>query len=146
MNYSTTPINRDFRFAINGRIDKMAKSRLVWSSESGRICPECSKSVSSCACKKKKNNGTKKPARNYPDDGFIRIMRETKGHKGKTVTVIGNTPFKDSELKEFAKKIKARCGTGGSVKDGEIFIQGDHRQVILDELTRQGLKAKIAGG
>jgi translation initiation factor 1 len=73
-------------------------------------------------------------------------MRETKGHKGKTVTVIRNAPFKDSELKEFSKKIKACCGTGGSAKDGEIIIQGDYRQVILDELTRQGFKAKLAGG
>ena len=124
----------------------MTKSRLVYSSESGRICPECSKPVSSCACKKKKNNDTKKPARSYPADGFIRIMRETKGHKGKTVTVIGNTPFKDRELKEFAKRLKSRCGTGGSVKDNEILIQGDHRQVVLDEITRQGYKAKLAGG
>ena len=124
----------------------MTKSRLVWSSESGRICPECSKPVSSCSCKKKKNNTPQKTAGNYSDDGVIRIMRETKGHKGKTVTVIGNAPFNESELKEFAKKLKARCGTGGSVKDGDIIIQGDHRQVILDELIRRGFKAKLAGG
>ncbi len=124
----------------------MTKSRLVWSSESGRICPECSKPVSSCTCKKKKNNEVKKSVRKYPDDGVIRIMRETKGHKGKTVTVIGNISLKESELKEFAKKLKTRCGTGGSVKDGEIFIQGDHRQVILDEIIKQGYRAKLAGG
>ena len=124
----------------------MTKSKLVWSSESGRICPECSKPVSSCSCKKKKDNKIKKPARNYPDDGIIRIMRETKGHKGKTVTVIGNTPFKNRDLKEFAKKLKILCGTGGSIKNDEIFIQGDHRQVILSEIIKQGYKAKLAGG
>ena len=124
----------------------MTKSRLVWSSESGRICPECGKPVSSCACKKKKKSNADKPLRNYPADGIIRIMRETKGHKGKTVTVIGNIPIKDSELKEFAKKLKARCGTGGSIRDGEILIQGDHREAILDEITRQGYKVKLAGG
>ena len=123
----------------------MAKSRLVWSSESGRICPDCGKPVSSCMCRNKKN-GTQQPARKYPDDGIIRIMRETKGHNGKTVTIIGNTPFKETELKEFAKKLKARCGTGGTVKDNEIIIQGDHRQVILDEIIKQGYKAKPAGG
>ena len=123
----------------------MTKSRLVWSSESGRICPECSKPVSSCICKMKKNE-TNKPDRKYPADGIIRIMRETKGHNGKTVTVIVNTPFKENELKEFAKKLKARCGTGGSVKDSEILIQGDHRQTILDELVKQGYRAKLAGG
>ena len=124
----------------------MSKSVLVWSSESGKICPECGKPVSSCACRKKKNNKDKKSQNTYPDDGIIRIMRETKGHKGKTVTVVGNTPFKEKELKEFAKKLKSRCGTGGSIRDGEILIQGDHRQVILDELTKQGFKAKMAGG
>jgi translation initiation factor 1 len=124
----------------------MKKDRLVWSSESGRICPECSKPVSACICKKKKKSEEKKPARNYPADGVIRIMRETKGHKGKTVTVIGNIPLNDNELKEFAKKLKARCGTGGSIRGGEILIQGDHRQVILDEITRQGHRVKLAGG
>ena len=73
-------------------------------------------------------------------------MRETKGHKGKTVTVIGNIPLKESELKDFAKKLKTRCGTGGSVKGLEIVIQGDHRQTILDELIKQGYRAKLAGG
>lgn len=124
----------------------MNNSRLVYSTESGRICPQCNKPVSSCACKKKKNKTTNKPGRNYPDDGVIRIMRETKGHKGKTVTVIVNVPFENVELKEFAKKMKTRCGTGGSVKEGEIVIQGDHRQTVLDEIINQGYKAKLAGG
>ena len=73
-------------------------------------------------------------------------MRETKGHKGKAVTIIGNIPLKESELKEFAKKLKIRCGTGGTIKDSEIVIQGDHRQATLDEITKQGYKAKLAGG
>ena len=124
----------------------MTKSRLVWSSGSGRICPECGKPVFSCICKKKEKNEGNKPARKYPEDGIIRIMRETKGHKGKTVTVIGNTPFGENELNAFAKKLKTRCGTGGTIKDGEIIIQGDHRQVILDEITRQGYRAKLSGG
>ena len=124
----------------------MAKSRLVWSSESGRICPDCSKPVSSCTCKKKKKNEGSKATRSYPEDGVIRIMRETKGHKGKTVTIIGNIPLKNNDLKEFAKKLKTRCGTGGSIKDGEILIQGDHRQVILDDIIKQGYRAKLAGG
>lgn len=123
----------------------MTESRLVWSSDSGRICPECCKPVSSCICRKKKKE-SENPARKYPDDGIIRVMRETKGHKGKTVTIIGNTPFKENELKEFTKKLKARCGTGGSIKNNEILIQGDHRQVILDEIVKHGYKAKLAGG
>jgi translation initiation factor 1 len=84
--------------------------------------------------------------RKFPDDGIIRIMRETKGHGGKTVTIIGNISIGNSKLKELAKQIKNHCGTGGTIKDGVIIIQGDHRQAILDELARQGYRAKVSGG
>ncbi len=124
----------------------MTNSRPVWSSESGRICPECGNPVSSCTCKKKKDLKTEKNLRNFPDDGIIRIMRETKGHGGKTVTIIGNISIDNSKLKDMAKQLKNRCGTGGTIKDNEIIIQGDHREVILQELTKQGYRAKIAGG
>ena len=124
----------------------MTKSRLVYSSEKGRICPGCGKPVSSCVCKKKKTNNDSAAVRNYPDDGVIRITRETKGHKGKTVTRVGNIHLGESGLKDFARRLKTRCGTGGSIKDSEIIIQGDHRQVILDEIIKQGYRAKLAGG
>jgi translation initiation factor 1 len=124
----------------------MTNSKPVWSSESGRVCPECGSPVSSCTCKKKKDAKTVKNVRDFPDDGIIRIIRETKGHGGKTVTIIGNIPFDNSRLKELAKQLKNRCGTGGTIKDNEIIIQGDHRQVIHDELIRQGYRAKITGG
>ena len=124
----------------------MTNSRLVYSSASGRICPECGNPVSSCTCKKKKDVKTEKPARSYPADGIIRIMRDTKGHGGKTVTKLSNISIDNSRLKELAKQLKNRCGTGGTIKHGEINIQGDHRQAILEELTRQGYRAKIAGG
>ena len=124
----------------------MIKSRLVYSSETGRICPDCSKPVSSCVCIKKNNNKGDKGVRNYPDDGVIRVVRETKGHRGKTVTRVGNIPPGERELKDLARRLKTRCGTGGTIKDGEIIIQGDHRQVIIDEMIKQGYRAKLAGG
>jgi len=123
----------------------MSKSRLVYSTESGRICPQCGKSVSSCTCKKKKelrNN----PAGKFPDDGVVRISRQVKGRKGKTVTVISNIPLENPDLKILAKKLKTLCGSGGSLKEGVIVIQGDHRQVLLEEIKKQGYRAKLAGG
>jgi translation initiation factor 1 len=124
----------------------MRNSRPVWSSESGRICSECGNPVSSCTCKKKKDEKTEKNERLFPDDGIIRIMREIKGYGGKTVTIIGNITINTDKLKDLARQLKNRCGTGGTIKDGEIIIQGDHRQAILEELTRQGYRAKISGG
>jgi translation initiation factor 1 len=124
----------------------MTNSRLVYSSGSGRICPECGNPVLSCTCKKIKEGKPEKNTRRFPDDGIIRIMRETKGHGGKTVTIIGNISIDNNQLNDLAKQLKNRCGTGGTIKDKEIIIQGDHRQVILHELTKQGYIAKIAGG
>ncbi|MFC1495392.1 stress response translation initiation inhibitor YciH [Thermodesulfobacteriota bacterium] len=123
----------------------MSKNRLVYSTESGRICPQCSNPVFSCTCKKKKelkNNSSEK----FPDKGIVRISRQVKGRKGKTVTVISNTPLENSSLKILAKKLKTLCGSGGSVKEGIIVIQGDHRQVVLDEIKKLGYSAKLAGG
>jgi len=121
-------------------------SRLVYSTETGKICRKCGKAVASCACKKKKSATIKKNQSGYPDDGTVRIRREVKGRKGKTATVIIGLPLDGNDLKQFAKKLKQRCGTGGSVKEGAIIIQGDHRNTILDEIKKKGYSAKIAGG
>jgi translation initiation factor 1 len=121
----------------------MENSRLVYSTDSGRICAGCRKPATGCVCKKKKN--PKKPS-GYPDDGIVRIRREMKGHKGKTVTAIFGIPLEEKELQGFAKTLKRRCGTGGSVKEGVIFIQGDHREALLEEIGKQGYTVKLAGG
>ncbi|MFC1857915.1 translation initiation factor Sui1 [Thermodesulfobacteriota bacterium] len=121
----------------------MEDSRLVYSTESGRICPSCGKPASTCICKTKKVNKTQSA---YPNDGIVRIRREVKGRKGKTVTAIFGVPLDDKELQQLAKTLKRRCGTGGSVKDGIIIIQGDHRKTLLDEIKKQGYTAKLAGG
>ncbi len=120
----------------------MNNSRLVYSTESGKICPLCQKPVSTCTCKKKKPRSQT----NIKIDGIIRVQREAKGRKGKTVTTVSGFQINADELKNLATQLKRRCGTGGSVKDGVIIIQGDHRDALLSELKKQGFKAKIAGG
>jgi translation initiation factor 1 len=124
------------------RANQMKNSRLVYSTESGKICPTCQKPVSKCTCKKRKS----KSQPNIKIDGFIRVQRESKGRKGKTVTTISGFQLGDDELKDLARQFKSRCGTGGSVKDGVIIIQGDHRDTLIAELEKRGFAAKIAGG
>ena len=124
----------------------MENSRLVYSTEAGRICPKCGKPTDKCKCKQgKAAKNTHQPS-GYPDDGIVRIWREIKGRKGKTVTAIFGLPLDDNELKQFAQTLRRRCGTGGSVKDGIVVIQGDHRKTLFEEIKRKGYTVKIAGG
>lgn len=124
----------------------MGNSRLVFSTESGRICARCGKPSIKCGCRTGKPAKEMKPTSGYPDDGIVRIRREVKGRKGKTVTAVFGIPLDESGLKKFAKLLKQRCGAGGNVKDGVIVIQGDHRKTLMDEIKKQGYKTKIAGG
>ena len=121
----------------------MGNTRLVYSTESGRICSSCGHPTTKCTCKKKK---TAKKQSTYPNDGIVRIRREVKGRKGKTVTAIFDVPLDDKKLKQFAKTLKRLCGTGGTVKNGVIIIQGDHREILLDQIEKQGYTVKLAGG
>ncbi len=115
-------------------------TRLVYSDQAGRMCPKCQQPVKQCRCKA--NAAATKPK----SDGIVRIQRETKGRKGKGVTLITGVPLAEKELKELAKKLKQRCGTGGTVKDGIIEIQGDHRELLLSLLSEKGWQVKKAGG
>ena len=121
----------------------MGNNQLVYSTQSGRICASCRNPAAKCTCKKKKT--TKKQSA-YPNDGVVRIRREVKGRKGKTVTSILGVPLDDEKLKQFAKRLKQLCGTGGTVKGGIIVIQGDHRETILKEIKKEGYTVKLAGG
>ena len=80
------------------------------------------------------------------ETGIFRIRRETKGRKGKGVTTLSGFSMSESELKVLAKQLKQKCSTGGTVKDGMIEIQGDHREILKVELEKRGLIAKLAGG
>lgn len=118
----------------------MSESRLVYSTASNSTCPRCHKPLKNCRCQ---------PAskQSVPTDGIIRISRETKGRKGKGVTLISGVQLKEAELKQLAKQLKTVCGSGGSIKQGVIEIQGDHRQQVKALLENQ-LKqtVKLAGG
>jgi len=120
----------------------MKNSKWVYSTETGQICPGCQKPVSDCTCKKKQP----KTGPRFTLDGIIRIRREVKGRKGKTVTTVSGFDADDVELKRLGKQLKQHCGSGGSVKDGMIFIQGDHRNRIETFLSQAGHTVKIAGG
>ncbi|AVK24363.1 translation initiation factor SUI1 family protein [Pseudomonas aeruginosa] len=74
------------------------------------------------------------------------MRRETKGRGGKTVTTISGLPLAGDALKELASALKRRCGTGGSLKDGVVEIQGEHVELLIDELLKRGFKAKKSGG
>ena len=79
-------------------------------------------------------------------DGTVRVSRETKGRKGKGVTLISGIPLGAEALAALAKDLKQRCGTGGTVKDGVIEIQGDHRDRLVEELQSRGYRMRRAGG
>jgi translation initiation factor 1 len=79
-------------------------------------------------------------------DGVVRIRREIKGRRGKTVTILSGVPLDALEIRLLTSELKRRLGTGGSVKDGIIVIQGDHRNTLADELQKRGFSVKFAGG
>jgi predicted translation initiation factor SUI1 len=77
---------------------------------------------------------------------LVRVGRETKGRRGKGVTIVSDVPLNDAGLHELAAKLKQRCGTGGTVKDGRIEIQGDQRERLTAELEKMGYQVKRVGG
>jgi len=80
------------------------------------------------------------------DGDRVKVRREVAGRRGKAVTTVSGVPVDDAELKELAGKLKKRCGVGGSVKDGVIEIQGDHRDVVVAILKAEGYTPVLAGG
>ncbi|MEN8007865.1 MAG: translation initiation factor Sui1 [Candidatus Krumholzibacteriota bacterium] len=102
------------------------------------MCPECGRPAADCVCRKKSAGA--------PADGVVRVSRETKGRKGKGVTVVTGVPLAGLELADLAKQLKSRCGAGGTVKNGVIEIQGDHRDKVVAELQQRGWNVKRSGG
>lgn len=86
------------------------------------------------------------PARNLPNDGVVRVGRETQGRKGGGVTVVTGVPLEGDALIAYAKELKQRLGCGGTCKDGIIEIQGDKRDQLMTELAKKGWKVKRVGG
>ena len=81
-----------------------------------------------------------------PGDGFIRIRRETAGRSGKGVTTLSGFALPEAELQALAKQLKQLCGTGGTVKNWVLEIQGDQREKLKAELEQRGFRVKLAGG
>ena len=112
--------------------------RLVYSSAHGATCPECGKPLKKCRCEKQGAASV--------GDGVVRVCRETKGRKGKGVTRITGLALDENALKQLSKRLKAKCGSGGTVKNGVVEIQGDHRDFLVEELKQSGFTVKRAGG
>lgn len=104
------------------------------------MCPGCRRPQAQCVCK------TRSGAPRAPGPGGVRVGRQTQGRSGKGVTVITGLALNDAELEALAKELKQRCGSGGTVKDGVIEIQGDHRDTLVAELVKRGHQAKRSGG
>ena len=111
---------------------------LVYSTETGRICSTCSKPISSCICKS--------APKVHSGDGIAKLGYSVKGRNGKPVTTITGIAGTDDDLADLARALKQKCGTGGTVKDGIIEIQGDKRAMVEAELVKRGLKVKRIGG
>jgi len=111
---------------------------LVYSTEGGRMCPACRRPVAQCTCRQ----AAAAPA----GDGIVRVQRETKGRGGKAVTVIRGVPVDAAALVRLGQDLKSACGSGGTVKDGVVEVQGDHVDKVMALLQQRGWKVKRAGG
>lgn len=111
---------------------------LVYSTDGGRMCPDCRRSIAQCVCRK----SSSAPA----TDGVIRVSRETKGRNGKSVTVVRGLALDSGAMALLGKEIKSACGSGGTVKDGAIEVQGDHVERVIAFLKARDLVVKRAGG
>lgn len=116
-------------------------SGLVYSTDAGRMCPGCRQALSACACKQLAS-----AAQQANGDGMVRVSRETKGRGGKSVTLVRGLALDAAALAQAGKQLKAACGSGGTVKDGVIEVQGDHCEVVMELLRKQGHQVKRAGG
>lgn len=113
---------------------------LVYSTDAGRMCPDCRQPKAQCVCK------AAAAAVAAAGDGTVRVSRQTKGRGGKAVTLVKGVPLAPDELVALGKTLKTACGSGGTVKDGVIEVQGDHVERVIESLKAQGYRVKRAGG
>ena len=105
---------------------------LVYSTDSGRMCPQCRQPQLACICRTA-------PAPAAPaGDGVAKVTREKKGRGGKTVTVVRHLALEPLALAELARDLKTACGSGGTLRDGTVEIQGDHAEKITAFLREKG--------
>ncbi len=114
----------------------MSNSRLVYSTSGDNLCPHCQKQLDKCQCSSEHDSQDQ-------GDGIVKISRETKGRKGKSVTLLTGVDLAPAELKKLSKRLKDMCASGGTLKNGTIEIQGDHRIVLERTLKGMGFATKI---
>ncbi len=120
--------------------EKPQPAGVVYSTTGGRICPGCRRPLTACVCR----TATGAPVR--AAGGAVRVGRQTQGRAGKGVTVVTGLPLDAASLEALASELKRRCGSGGTVRDGTIEIQGEHRDTLVAELNRRGFTARRSGG
>ncbi|MBS0612690.1 MAG: stress response translation initiation inhibitor YciH [Proteobacteria bacterium] len=113
-------------------------SRIVYSTAHGQLCPNCRRPVNACVCPKH--------APGVAKTGPVRVGRAIQGRAGKGVTVITGLALPATEIEQLARTLKQQCGSGGTVRDGVIEIQGEHRDAIVALLAKRGIEAKRSGG
>ena len=110
---------------------------LVYSTEVGRTCPACRQALANCVCK----------AKSAPvGDGVVKVSRQTKGRGGKSVTLVTGVALDAEALAVLGKQLRTACGSGGTVKDGVVEVQGDHCEKVIEALKKQGFTPKRMGG
>ena len=125
----------------NSNSRREPRSHLVYSSDGGRVdAPGERRSTAS----RRKQKGPATP--DAPDDGIVRVSRSSKGRKGKGVPLVTGLPLQGEDLKELARQLKQKCGSGGTLRENVVEIQGDHREALVAELSRRGYTVKRAGG
>lgn len=116
---------------------KSKSGGLVYSTDSGRMCPVCRQPVADCTCNVQSLPQT---------DGVVRICLQTKGRGGKSVTLVKGVPLGAAALAVLGKQLRAACGSGGTVKDGVVEVQGDHVATVMAALQKQNYNVKRSGG
>ena len=123
----------------------MGNERVVWTTGAGQIryCSGCGKPEGECRCRDERRLGA---AASAPRDGFVRLSLDRKQRRGKAVTIIAGLPGDLVQLTALAQQLRRLCGAGGSLKDGNIELQGDHRDKVEARLLALGYKIKRVGG
>jgi translation initiation factor 1 len=114
---------------------------LVYSTDAGRMCPDCRQPAASCTCK-----AQAQAQHLSKTDGVVRVSLQTKGRGGKSVTLVKGLPLDAGGLAALAKQMRNACGSGGTVKDGVVEVQGDHVATVMAALQKQSYVVKRAGG
>ncbi len=113
----------------------MARKSYSYSTQHGELCSICFEPKKRCRCQAPADKG----------DGVVRVGRATKGRKGTGVTTVAGCGLPAAELKALAKELKQLCGSGGTVRDGVIEVQGEHRDRIIEHLQKRGFATKRSG-